>query len=171
MDARQARLSRAPPLQMAGKVPPQDLDHAGVRRRLAWWSGLCLGWVWAFTLLATLARLDRVPLVEATLWSVLSGAVLWRTFYPAARSLLDHWLGEASIELGMRDPLATRAAVAVAMARRGYVLQRHRLLTEAYAPRRWPGLFPALHIAWSGPGGIVTGPRWLVRLVARKAVG
>ncbi len=167
----QAAPSRAPPLQPAVRRPTDSVDHAAVRHRLAVRVGLMVGGAWSITLFSTLWYLGRVPLLEAGLWSLLSGAVLWRTFAPGLRSILDHWLGDASIELGMRDPLTARATVHRAMLRRGYVLGRHRLSAETFRPRRWPGLNPALRIAWSGPGAIVDGPRWLVRIVARIAVG
>lgn len=141
-----------------------------MRRTIAWRAGLIAGSSWSLALLATLWHLGRVPLLEATLWSLLSGTVLWRTVTPALRALLDHYLRPASIELGMRDPLGARVAVAKALQRRGYVLQRHRLTAETFKPRRWAGLNPCIRIAWSGPGAIVDGPRWLVRLVARISV-
>ncbi len=141
-----------------------------MRHRIAWRSGLAVGLLWSAALFGTLWVLGRVPLPEAGLWSLLSGVVLWRTFTPGVRSILDHFLGETGIELGMRDPRATRVAVTKALARRGYDLQRSKLLADTFQARRWQGLNPAIRIAWSGPGAIVEGPRWLVRLVARIAV-
>ncbi len=142
-----------------------------MRHRIAWRVGLCVGGAWSATLFATLWALGRVPLLEASLWSLFSGVLVWRTFAPGLRSILEHWLGHASIELGMRNPPAARIAITAALARRGYTLRRSKLLADAFKPSRWPGLNPELRIAWSGPGAIVEGPRWLVRLVARIAVG
>lgn len=164
--------ARAPPLEthFPRREPPQPTDRARARRRVARWAGAWTGALWAGMLLGLLAGMGRVPWLEAWMWSLASAAVLARTVQTGTHRVLDHLLAECTLELGPEDPQAFQHRARRRALRYGYELEA-RLQGDTFRPRRAPALFPALHIAWSGPGAVLQGPRFLVRSLARLAVG
>lgn len=168
-----ARSPRAPPIDAVLRVPT-DTDGAPddrPRRRAAAWIGLGTGLVWSGVLLGLLLGLGRVPWPETFLWSALSGLLVGRSAQVGSGRFLAWALAPASVELGMQDPQEMRQRLAAALGRYGYRESRRSLQAERFAPSRLRDLLPPIRVAWSGPGAVVDGPRWLVRVAARLAVG
>lgn len=162
---------RAPPLEVDRRRPADPVDHAHNWRTLATRISLWAGAVWAGALFGTLRGLDRVPWPEALLWSLISGILVWRTIRAGAGRSFQRLLGPTTIELGVSQPQVFREALDAALVRRGYRRCSHRIHVDRYAPVWGVRVLPPLRIAWSGPGAVIEGPRWLVRLAARLAVG
>lgn len=160
-----------PPQLRPLRIDAPIADTVAAQRRVASWSALAIGATWAGVLVGLLLGLGRVPWLEAVVWSLASGFVVFRSVQVALRRTLAWLLAPCMLELGMSDPPRMREALPRALQRRGYRLDRRSMQRDAYAPRRGEQVLPRLTVAWSGPGAIVTGPRWLVRLAARLAVG
>lgn len=164
--------ARAPPLAEVLRTPaaaPTADDRSRNERWAALWTGGALGLAWAVTLWTLLMDMDRVPWLEATLWSLASGLVLGRGIQAAARRLLRHWLGVCHIELGPQDLTRFRQRLPRALRFTGYVQHHGNLAAETY---RHPatGLVAPLTIRWAGAGARIQGPRWVVRRVVLEGL-
>jgi hypothetical protein len=163
-----AERQRAPPLS----APTTSVQTPTVtRHRPASRLAMALASMWLGVLFGTLLGLGRVPWPEALAWSCISAIIVWRGLATTLRSTFDHLLASVTIELGMGDPQARRGVMVKALHRRGYNRASNSLHADRFTSTRFPGLLPPVKIAWSGPGAIVEGPRLLVRLIARIAVG
>ena len=160
---------RPQPVVIHGRI--ETSDPAVAQREAALWLGGAAAAAWGAVLAGVLLGMGRVPWPESLMWSLASALVVLRSVQVGVRRLLGWLLAPCSLELGMSEPALLRRRLPGALARRGYRLDSRSLQRDTYWPARGIGLLPPLAVAWSGPGAIVTGPRWLVRLAARLAVG
>ncbi len=173
-DRPRSRSATAPPLHQALRPPrdrrqdPEPLERR--IRRTARWSGTAFGCAWAAVLAGFLLGMGRVPWLEALWWSTVAGLVMGRTMVAVVDRFLGWLLEVRTLEVGPMDPPAFRRALRRRMARLGYTCRSPNLHTDLFeAPRA--RLRPPLRVAWSGPGAVLEGPRFVLRSAGRLAVG
>ncbi len=163
------RVRRAPPLESLLRAPRAPALANERERAIAAFGrtvGAIFGTVWAIGLLLLLSWLNRVPALEALLWSTLSGAITGRTVHAIVQGWMRRWFGELRLELGPPDAPSLRKRVPRIARRYGYTLQHHALHGDRFVPRFGRTLLPVLRVHWSGPGAVVEGPRMVVRAIA-----
>ncbi len=146
-----------------------SVDHAANRDHAARLFSRWVGAIWAGTLLGILLGLDRVPWLEAAIWSIVSGILVWRGVASTTRRSVAWLLGPAELQLSAA-PRCLRDALPAAMVRRGFTARRAGH-TDIYTPRFLRHWIPPLRVTWNGAGASVLGPRLWVRVAARIAVG